>query len=268
MQSAITDRRSAMRLNKILSSAGVASRRAADELIKQGRVEVNGRVVDALGSQADPAQDEIKVDGRRLKRTSPERRYLLVYKPRGVVSTRSDPERRPTVIDLAVSRGFSGYIYPVGRLDFDSEGLLILTNDGDFADHVSHPRHELERTYDVEVEGVPDDRDLERLRRGIVIEGRRTRPADVRRLGSFESRQGTRCRLEITIREGRNRQVRRMCDAIAHPVNRLRRIRIGPISDKRLKPGQIRELTPAEVRALLEEKGARHVRPSNVKLKT
>jgi pseudouridine synthase len=250
-----------MRLNKILSAAGVASRRAADELIRQGRVEVNGRVV-TVGTQADPAADDIRVDGRRLKRTTPERRYLLVYKPRGVVSTRSDPERRPTVIDLVAGRGVPGYLYPVGRLDFDSEGLLILTNDGEFADHVSHPRHELERTYDVEVEGVPDDRDLERLRRGMTIEGRRTRPADVRSLGTFQSRQGPRSRLQITIREGRNRQVRRMCDAIAHPVNRLRRIRIGPISDKHLKPGQVRDLTAAEVKALLGQKHAGRTRPT------
>ena len=240
-----------MRLNKILSTAGLASRRAADELIRQGRVEINGRVVDTLGVQADPEHDDIRVDGRRLKRATPERRYLLVYKPRGVVSTRSDPERRPTVIDLAAARGIAGYLYPVGRLDFDSEGLLILTNDGEFADRVSHPRNELESTYEVEVEGVPDDRDLDRLRRGVTIDGRRTRPADVRRLGTFESRQGPRSRLEVTIREGRNRQVRKMCDSIAHPVNRLRRVRIGPITDKRLKPGQIRDLTPAEVRALL-----------------
>ena len=242
-----------MRLNKILSAAGIASRRAADELIKQGRVAVNGRVVDALGSQADPDRDDIRVDGRRLKHTAPERRYLLIYKPRGVVSSRSDPQRRPTVIDLAASRGITGYLYPVGRLDFDSEGLLILTNDGAFAERVSHPRHELERTYDVDVEGVPDERDLDRLRRGIVIDGRRTRPAEVRMLGTFASRHGSRSRLEVTIREGRNRQVRKMCDAIAHPVNRLRRVRIGPVGDKGLKPGQIRDLTPAEVRGLLKK---------------
>jgi pseudouridine synthase len=243
-----------MRLNKLLSAAGIASRRAADELIRQGRVELNGRVVETLGTQADPDRDDIRVDGRRLRNAAPQRRYLLVYKPRGVVSTRSDPERRRTVIDLVAERGVTGYLYPVGRLDFDSEGLLILTNDGEFAERVSHPRHELERTYDVEVEGVPDDRDLDRLRRGVPIEGRRTRPAEVRRLGTFESRQGPRSRLEITIREGRNRQVRKMCDAIAHPVNRLRRVRIGPIADKRLKPGQVRDLTPAEIRALLGDK--------------
>jgi pseudouridine synthase len=248
-----------MRLNKILSTAGVASRRAADELIRQGRVEVNGRVVSQLGAQADPAADDIRVDGRRLKRAATERQYLLVYKPRGVVSTRSDPERRPTVIDLASSRGYTGYLYPVGRLDFESEGLLILTNDGDLAQRVTHPRYELERCYEVDVEGVPDDRDLERLRRGVEVDGRRTRPATARILRVLDSREGPRALLELTLREGRNRQVRKMCDAIAHPVNRLRRTRIGPIADKRLKPGQVRTLTPQEVRALLGTK--RHEGP-------
>jgi 23S rRNA pseudouridine2605 synthase len=239
-----------MRLNKILSTAGIASRRAADELIQQGRVEVNGQVVTKLGSQADPEADDIRVDGRRLKRALPERRYLLVYKPRGVVSTRSDPEGRRTVIDLVAAKGVAGYLYPVGRLDYDSEGLLILTNDGDFAERVTHPRYGLERTYEAELEGSPDDRDLERLRRGLVVDGRRTSPADVRALRAVQSRRGTRTVIEITLREGRNRQVRRMCDAIAHPVNRLRRTRIGPITDTRLKAGDVRDLTPAEVRAL------------------
>src|SRR5689334_1220614 len=134
-----------MRLNKILSVAGIASRRVADELISQGRVEVNGRVVDALGSQADLEKDEIRVDGRRLKSAPPERRYLLLYKPRGVVSTRSDPQHRTTVIDVLAKAGIHGYFYPVGRLDYDSEGLIILTNDGDLAERVTHPRYELER---------------------------------------------------------------------------------------------------------------------------
>jgi 23S rRNA pseudouridine2605 synthase len=240
-----------MRLNKILSTSGVASRRAADELIRQGRVEVNGRVVCELGSRADPAEDDIRVDGRRLKRGAPARRYLLVHKPRGVVSTRSDPERRPTVIDLAAAHGYAGYLYPVGRLDVESEGLLILTNDGDLAERLTHPRYELERTYEVEVEGLPDERDLERLRRGVDVDGRRTRPADARLLRVLGSRHGPRALVALTLKEGRNRQVRKMCDAIAHPVNRLRRTRIGPIADRRLKPGQIRELTAAEVRALL-----------------
>ena len=155
-----------IRLQKILSQAGVASRRAAETLITQGRVEVNGHVVSTLGSKADPGDDMIKVDGRRLKFDA-DRRYLLMYKPRGVVSTRIDPQQRTTVIDLVARAGIRGYFYPVGRLDYDSEGLIILTNDGDFAERVAHPRYELDRTYEALVEGIPDERDLERLRRGI-----------------------------------------------------------------------------------------------------
>jgi pseudouridine synthase len=189
------------------------------------------------------------VDGRRLK-PSAEKRYLLLNKPRGVVSTRSDPQRRRTVIDLLAALGVRGYLYPVGRLDYDSEGLIILTNDGEFAERVSHPRYQLPRTYEVEVEGVPDDRDLERLRRGIVLDGWKTQPAQLRVMHTRHTRGRPRTVIELTLREGRNRQVRRMCDAIAHPVDRLRRIRIGPVSDRRLKPGQVRELTPAEIRAL------------------
>ncbi len=241
-----------MRLNKLLSTAGVASRRAADEIIVQGRVEVNGRVVSELGSKVDPDSDEIKVDGRRIKPPSV-RRYLLLNKPRGIVSSRSDPERRPTVIDLATRAGVAGYLYPVGRLDFDSEGLIILTNDGAFAEHVTHPRYELERTYEAEVEGVPDERDLIRLRRGVLVGHRKTLPAKVRVLGVSKTRGGPRAVLELVIREGRNRQVRHMCDAIAHPVARLRRTRIGTITAKGLPVGAIRDLTPTEIRALTKE---------------
>ncbi len=207
------------RLNKLLSQAGIASRRAADELIAQGRVELNGRVVTELGTKADLEHDEVKVDGRRLKRP-PARRYLLMYKPRGVVSTRSDPQRRTTVVDLLTRAGVAGYFYPVGRLDFESEGLILLTNDGEFAERVTHPRYELDRTYEAQVAGVPDDHDLDRLRRGVEIDGRRTLPAKVRLIRTL-SRDGARAVLELTIREGRNRQVRYMCDAIGHPVDRL-----------------------------------------------
>lgn len=241
------------RLNKLLSQAGVASRRAADDLITQGRVEVNGRMITELGTRVDPAHDDVKVDGRRIK-TAIERRYLLLNKPRGVVSTRSDPQRRTTVIDLLARAGVDGYFYPVGRLDFDSEGLLIITNDGDFAERVTHPRYELERTYEAIVEGVPDERDLDRLRRGIEIDGRRTAPATVRMVRTHETRGGSQSTITITIHEGRNRQVRYMCDAIAHPVVRLRRTHIGPIEGRRLKPGAFRDLTAAEVRALMPEK--------------
>jgi 23S rRNA pseudouridine2605 synthase len=245
---------SSVRLNKLLSQAGIASRRAADDLITQGRVTLNGKVVTALGTKADPAHDEIKVDGRRLKAPAV-RRYLLLYKPRHVVSTRSDPQRRTTVVDLVARAGIGGYFFPVGRLDFDSEGLIILTNDGELAERVTHPRYELERTYEALVEGVPDDRDLDRLRRGILIEGQRTLPAKVRVLRVTQARTGTRAMLEITIREGRHRQVRKMCDAIAHPVERLVRTRIGPVTAKGLRPGELRELTGAELKVLL--KGAR-----------
>jgi 23S rRNA pseudouridine2605 synthase len=239
-----------VRLNKLLSQAGAASRRLADELIAQGRVEVNGRVVTELGSKADPEVDDVRVDGRRLK-TDTERRYLLMNKPRGVLSSRSDPGRRTTVIDLLAKAGVRGYFYPVGRLDYESEGLILLTNDGAFAERVSHPRYELDRTYEAVVEGVPDERDLERLRRGVLIEGRKTLPAAVKLLRVLPSAGAPQAVLELTLREGRNRQVRYMCDAIAHPVARLRRIRIGAIADRHLGPGRIRDLTPTEVRSLM-----------------
>lgn len=239
-----------IRINKLLSMFGIASRRAADQLITQGRVELNGRVVTELGTKADPDQDEIKVDGRRLK-VAPAKRYLLMNKPAGVMSTRSDPQRRPTVVDLLAQSGVTGYFFPVGRLDFDSEGLIILTNDGTFAERVTHPRYELDRTYEAVVEGVPDERDLDRLRRGVQIDGARTQPAKVvvRRVMPGKKEQTL---LEVSIREGRNRQIRKMCDAIAHPVARLRRIRIGTITDPRLRPGQFRDLTPAEIRKLAD----------------
>jgi pseudouridine synthase len=239
------------RLQKILSHAGIASRRAAEELIRQGRVEVNRRIVTELGTKADPARDEIRVDGRRLGRQAPARRYLLLYKPREVVSTRTDPQRRTTVIDLLARAGIRGYFYPVGRLDYDSEGLIILTNDGDFAARVSHPRYALERTYEARVLGVPDARDLARIAGGIVIDGRRTLPARVAVRGAQPVKGETHTALELVLREGRNRQVRRMCEAIGHPVVRLKRTRIGRITGRGLQPGDIRELTSEEVASLL-----------------
>jgi 23S rRNA pseudouridine2605 synthase len=231
------------RLQKILSRAGLASRRASERLMIEGRVSVNGTTVRELGSKADPEHDDIRVDGRRIR--LPDRhRYLLLNKPRGYVTTRSDPQKRPTVIDLV---GIRDYVYPVGRLDFDSEGLLVLTNDGDLAARLTHPSHGVERVYEARVLGVPDERDLARLRRGLVLEGRPTGPAEVRLLGG--SRPAT-ASLLITVREGRNRQVRKMCDAIGHPVDRLKRVAIGSIRDSRLKPGEWRELTPDEVKKL------------------
>jgi 23S rRNA pseudouridine2605 synthase len=235
-----------VRLQKIISTAGVASRRAAETLIVEGRVSVNGKTVRELGSKADAEVDDIRVDGRRLKGAQ-RHRYILLNKPRGYVTTRSDPENRKTVLDLL--HGIREYVYPVGRLDFDSEGLLILTNDGDLAATLTHPRHEVERVYEAQVLGVPDSHDIERLSRGIVIDGRRTSPAKVERLDERRT-EGDTSALRVTIHEGRTRQVRKMCDAIGHPVRTLRRVRIGPIADKTLKLGTFRELTPAEVKRL------------------
>jgi pseudouridine synthase len=187
------------------------------------------------------------VDGRRIK--GRERlRYLLLNKPRGVVSTRADPARRTTVIDLL--QGVREYVYPVGRLDYDTEGLLLLTNDGDLAVRLTHPRHGLAREYRAWVNGAPDERDLERLRRGISLDGRRTLPADVRIVDAGRGRRADQTLLAVVIREGRNRQVRRMCEAIGHPVDALTRVRIGPISDARLKPGQFRDLSSQEIERL------------------
>jgi pseudouridine synthase len=242
------------RLQKILSQAGVASRRASERLMLDGRVTVNGVAVRELGTRADPVRDDIRVDGRRIAVVE-RHRYILLNKPKGYVTTRSDPERRPTVIDLV---GVRDYVYPVGRLDFESEGLLILTNDGELAARLTHPRHGVTRVYEARVLGVPDARDLERLARGIRIEGRRTAPARIalvkRAPGIASARKATQgtATLEISLHEGRNRQVRRMCEAIGHPVMRLRRVAIGPIRDPRLKVGEWRELTPQEIRKLMD----------------
>jgi pseudouridine synthase len=231
------------RLQKILSQAGVASRRASEQLMLDGRVTVNGRTVSELGSKADPQHDDIRVDGRRI-RIAVNHRYVLLNKPRGYVTTRSDPERRPTVLDLL--GGVREYVYPVGRLDFDSEGLLLLTNDGDLAARLTHPRHGVPRVYEADVLGVPDARDLKRLASGVTLDGRRTQPAVVKALRVH----GDHATLEITVREGRNRQVRKMCEAIGHPVSQLKRVAIGPIRDRKLKPGQWRELTAQEISRL------------------
>lgn len=232
------------RLQKILSQAGVASRRASEQLMREGRVTVNGATIRELGTKADPASDDIRVDGRRI--ALPERhRYLLLNKPRGYVTTRSDPQRRPTVIDLLV--GIREYVYPVGRLDFDTEGLLILTNDGELAARLTHPRHGVARVYEAEVLGVPDAHDLNRLARGVTVEGYRMTATQVHLLPGRRDRHAT---VQITIQEGRNRQVRNMLEAIGHPVEHLRRVAIGPIRDMRLKPGRWRDLTEAEVTSL------------------
>lgn len=237
----------AIRLQKLLSAAGVASRRAAEQLIVERRVTVNGEVVDTLGSKADPGVDDVRVDGRRV-RVATHARYIVLNKPRGYVTTRQDPEGRRTVMDLVSA--IREYIYPVGRLDYDSEGLLLLTSDGDLAARLMHPRHEVERVYDAIVAGDPSDDTIEKLERGVMIDGRRTAPAKVRRGSTVGKRSDVSTRLTLTLFEGRNRQVRRMCAAIGHPVRELIRVRMGPIALGHLPSGRWRDLEPDEVKRL------------------
>jgi 23S rRNA pseudouridine2605 synthase len=234
-----------IRLQKILSAAGVASRRAAEQMILEGRVTVNGETVRELGTKADPVKDAIKVDGRRIK-TAVANRYIVLYKPKGYVTTRKDPEGRRTVMDLI---GEGDYIYPVGRLDYDSEGLLLLMTDGELAARLTHPRHEVEKVYEVIVKGAPDLTALDKLRKGVFIEGGRTSPARVQAGTTVKGHKPT-TKLTITIHEGRNRQIRKMCSAVGLPVWELRRVRMGPIGLGRLKPGQWRDLTADEIRRL------------------
>ena len=242
------------RLQKILSAAGVASRRASEQMILDGRVTVNGETVRELGTKADPDKDAIKVDGRRIKTDIPNR-YIALYKPKGYVTTRKDPEGRRTVMDLI---GAGEYIYPVGRLDYDSEGLLLMTSDGDLAAKLMHPRHEVEKVYEVIVAGIPEPKALDKLRKGVFIEGGRTSPAVVHVENTVKGGRPT-TKLTISIHEGKNRQIRRMCSAVGLPVWELRRIRMGPIGLGRLKPGQWRELTRDEVRRLKTSVGERRL---------
>ncbi len=232
-----------VRLNRYIAGAGVASRRGADGLIEAGRVTVNGRPA-SVGMSIDPHRDHVKVNGKLL-RPPGERVHLLLNKPAGYLCSLSDPSKRPLVTDL-IGEFRHRRLYPVGRLDFNSEGLLLLTDDGDFAARVGHPSTGPEKTYHVRVRGVPDERTIERLRSGITIGGRRTRPAEARLL---------RCKknswLEVTLKEGRNRQLRRMFQALGHPVVRLRRVKIGPLSAGTLKPGSYRLLRPDEVVRLM-----------------
>jgi 23S rRNA pseudouridine2605 synthase len=246
------------RLQKIIAHAGFASRREAEVMIREGRVTVNGRVVTELGTKADPARDHIKVDGRLITRAEPHR-YILLYKPKEVTSTVNDPEGRETVVDLV--RGIRERIYPVGRLDYQSEGLLLLTNDGDLAYQVTHPKHGSVKTYHVKVRGVPDARMIEKLERGITIDGKRTVPCEIERMKTTARNDEGNSWFEVRLREGRNQQIRRMFKAIGHPVMKLRRVAIGPISDPKLLPGQWRELTKHEVQMLSSMKEPKAVKP-------
>jgi 23S rRNA pseudouridine2605 synthase len=251
------------RLQKIIAHAGFASRREAETMIREGRVTVNGRVVNELGSKADPVHDHIKVDGKLI--TRPEtHRYILLYKPKEVMTTVEDPQGRKTVIDLI--KGVRERIYPVGRLDFHSEGLILLTNDGDLAFKVSHPKHGSVKTYHVKVRGVPTERIVEKLERGITIDGKRTLPCEIARMKTTGRSMGKsedegNSWYEVRLREGRTQQIRKMFQAVGHPVSKLRRVAIGPIADPKLSSGDWRELSPKEVKML-----ATMQEPAKVKL--
>jgi 23S rRNA pseudouridine2605 synthase len=236
------------RLQKILSSAGIASRRKAETLILEGRVTVNGKIVTRLGTKADPNKDHIKVSGKRV-RTSAPRVYGVLNKPARFVTTRNDPEGRPTVMALLGSRGKG--VYPVGRLDYDSEGLLVFTNDGDLANALMHPRKAIPKTYLVKVKGVLTDEELLRLERGVRLGNRHTAPAQIKKRGLGDRNSW----IEVTLREGRNRQVRKMCEALGHFVLRLRRVRYGPLELRDLALGQYRSLSENEVKLLREACG-------------
>jgi len=226
------------RLHKVLAHAGVASRRKCEELIAAGRVQVNGETITELGSKVDPDRDRIHVDGKPITITQ-QYTYLLLNKPVGCISTVRDPRGRPTVMDLVHTEE---RLYPVGRLDMLSEGFLLLTDDGLLTQRLTHPSYEHEKEYHVWVDGKPTRRTLQRLREGIKLEDGFTRPAKV----SVLRRESGGSWLRFVIHEGRNRQLRRMCRAVGHPVRRVVRVRVGPLTLGDLQPGQYRRLTKKE----------------------
>ena len=234
------------RLQKLIARAGITSRRKAENLITEGRVTVNGDVVTRLGAKADLSSDRVCVDGKPLRgRTA--RRYLAMNKPKGCITTTSDPEGRPTVMDL-IGPDLSKGLFPVGRLDYNTEGLLLLTNDGDFANHVLSAKNEVPRTYDVKVNGVAPEKALEKLRAGFRIEGRTTRPRSIRLLRMVQNPW-----YRITLVQGRNRQIHRMFERVGLLVEKIRRVSIGRITLRGLEPRQVRALRRFEVRQLLSE---------------
>ncbi|MBK7644562.1 MAG: rRNA pseudouridine synthase [Planctomycetes bacterium] len=236
-----------VRLNKFLASQGVASRRKCDELIAEGRVFVDGKVVRELGQRVDPESQEVEVDGQVFKARGTRRRYYLLNKPKGVVCTNEEREMRPRAVDL-ITDPRKGRIFTVGRLDEESEGLILITNDGDFAQRVMHPRYGVEKTYEVDVVGRIEEDALAKVREGVHLAEGRTAGARV----VVKDRRNDLSRLTVSIREGMNREIRRAFARIGHKVLHLRRVRIGPINARGLKPGRWRELAREEVRALLE----------------
>jgi 23S rRNA pseudouridine2605 synthase/16S rRNA pseudouridine516 synthase len=227
-----------------MAAAGVASRREAERMILAGRVEVNGRVVTELGTRVDPARDQVRLDGGAVG-VKERPVYFLLHKPKGCLSTVRDPGGRPTVVDLL--RGVRERVFPVGRLDWESEGLIILTNDGELALRLTHPSNHVPKVYRVKVKGLVGRQTLEQVRHGLYLDGRRTLPAPVTRISSQQNTW-----LEVTLYEGRRNQIRRVFERLGHPVLKLKRTAIGSVADRDLRPGQFRRLTAAEVTRLLE----------------
>lgn len=232
------------RLQKFLAEAGIASRRKAEELIAAGRVQVNGKIVTELGTKIDPERDEVVYAGKKVDRKREALVYIMLHKPEGYVTTAKEQFGRPAVLDLV--KGVKERIFPVGRLDYETSGLLLLTNDGDLTYKLTHPKHDVEKTYIARVYGTPDEGDLQKFRRGVLIDGRVTRPARMRVLEKGD-RIAT---VEIIIHEGRNRQVRKMCEAIKHPVAQLKRVATGELRLGDLPKGKFRHLTEDEVKYL------------------
>jgi 23S rRNA pseudouridine2605 synthase len=239
-----------IRLQKIMAGTGLASRRKAETMIAAGRVTVNGKVVTELGTKVDPERDHIKVDGKHLSHVQPFV-YLMLNKPKHVMSTLDDPGGRPTVKDFI--RGVSVRVFPVGRLDFESEGLMLLTNNGELAQALLHPRYHVPKTYLIKVKRVLTDDEIRELENGVNLEDGMTGPAQVKKIKKAQQNSW----LEVTIREGRKHQVRRMLESVGHPVIRLTRVKMGPLSLGRLEPGEFRFLTDREANALRESVGER-----------
>lgn len=241
-------------MQKLIALAGITSRRHGEELITAGEVTVNGQVVTALGSKADPERDHIKVRGRLINPLlrKREKTYLLLNKPKGYLTSMADSEGRPLVTELIPSS--LGRLHPVGRLDFNTEGLLLLTNDGEFTNYITAARNRVEKIYQVKVKGVPPEVAITRLRRGIKLDdGELTAPARIRKVDETSSNSW----FEVILRQGRNQQIRRMFDAIGHSVLKLRRVKIGSLSDEKLKPGSWRFLTEIEVKRLMNRNRSR-----------
>lgn len=234
------------RLARLMARRGVASRRQAEEMIRAGRVTVNGERVDHPAFHADPTEDRVQVDGKDLP-PEPPRVYYLLYKPRGYITGRDDPQGRSSVLDLVDHLPFR--VEPVGRLDFDTEGALILTNDGDLAHQLTHPSNQVPRRYLAKVYRTPDQRDIEAVHRGVYLEDGRTTPGKMRVVETTDSGNAW---VEITVREGRNRLIRRMMAQLHHPVSKLRRETFATISIRNMERGQVRELTRNEVQRLQE----------------